>query len=793
MRPYKIILRFFALVGVLIVGLGAWLATSLPWYASTIRAGGVVEPVEILRDNNAVPHIFAKTETDAYFALGVVHAQDRFWQMEMMRRFGAGRLAEVLGENVLASDKWMRLLGLYRLAEKMVEDVPPEVRAALDAYASGVNFWLQEDFGLLAPEFALFYFTPEPWKPADSLVWGKIMASQLGGNWRAEVLRARLAAKLRPEKVRELWPAYPADGPVSVAGLIQPDTIAALAGLDDLPPWPHGLPKGASNVWALGGTENQEGGAILANDPHLGFSAPVLWYLARIETPNYSVTGATVPGVPFTILGQAGALAWGMTSTQSDIEDLFVEKLDANEKDRYVTPDGSQAFTVRKEVIKVSGGDDVTLQVRATRHGPVISDLSPGAANLVDKDHVVALSATYLQPGDKSPAAFYRLSRAINWVSFKEALANFQAPQQNFFYASKDDLVGFTVAGLAPVRGRGEGFVPTAGWIGDTDWQGFVAADDLPNKFNPDNRRVYNANNRVAGPGYRHFLGYDWAAPYRAERILEMLRDGKGRTMGSNQAMQRDAESKMARDLLPLMLKAKSEVPKSREALAMLWNWDSIMDRNRPEPLIFATWLLELNKVLYGDELGDDLRFYLGARPMTVHSMLTRRTHWCDDVTTDKTEDCRATLTRALEKAITGLVERFGDDIDGWRWGAVHTAHFPHPVLTHVPVVRWLADLNIETDGGSATLNRGAMRLNDPKTPFRHIHGAGYRAVYNLKDPRKSRYVIATGQSGNPLSLNYRHFLKSWSHGQFIPLGQTHNTLKNQSEARTMIEPAKGK
>ncbi|MDD9876986.1 MAG: penicillin acylase family protein, partial [Magnetovibrio sp.] len=446
----------------LAIGAGAWLATSLPWHGRDLTATGVAKPVEIVRDAHGVPHIFADTDDDAYFALGLVHAQDRFWQMEMMRRFGAGRLAEVFGPEAVASDKWMRLLGLHGLAERMVGDAAPPVRRALEAYADGVNAWLAHDIGLLAPELALFRYAPEPWRPADSLVWGKIMAARLSGNWRGEALRARLAKKLPPARVRELWPAYPADGPLSVARV--PGPAALYAGLDALAPWPAAWPRGASNAWAVAPERTTTGGAILANDPHLGFGAPILWYLARIEAPGFSVTGATVPGVPFMILGHTDRIAWGMTTTQSDLEDLFVEKIDANEPDRYVTATGSRPFYRRKEVIKVKGAPDVVFTARATDHGPVISDLRPRAAALAGDGHVISLAATYLQPGDRSADAFFGVNRAKDWQAFRAALAHFQGPQQNFLYADTAGHIGFLAAGKVPVRGAGRGFVPTAGW-----------------------------------------------------------------------------------------------------------------------------------------------------------------------------------------------------------------------------------------------------------------------------------------------------------------------------------------
>ena len=793
----RFLLAIVLLIQAAALGAAAWLATSLPLTGLDKTTSGVGKPVEIIRDENSVAHIFAETDTDAYFALGVAHAQDRFWQMEMMRRLGAGRLAEVLGPAVVDSDKWMRLLGLYKLAEDMVKDLPAPVRKSLEAYAQGVNFWLEEDIGLVAPEFAVFRYRPEPWKLADSLVWGKIMAARLGGNWRGEALRARLAGKLTPERVRELWPAYPRDGLVTIAGLSERQTQDVFAGISEIPTSPLlrpvGSPKGASNAWAVAADQTESGGAILANDPHLGFSAPILWYLARVETPWLRVTGATVPGVPFTILGHSKRIAWGMTTTQSDSEDLFVEKLDANEPERYVTPAGSKPFYQRKEVIKVRGGADITFIARSTDHGPVISDLRPATAALAGKSHVISLSAVYLRPNDRSAVAFYAINRATSWESFKIALLDYKGPQQNFMYADTAGHIGFIAAGRVPKRGLGQGYVPTAGWNGETDWTGYLAFDELPQTADPPAKRLINANNRIVGDDYTHFLGHDWAPPFRAERIAGLLDDGKGNSVRDVLTMQRDITSNMVKTLLPVMLAAKPAAAPARKAATMLAKWDGAMAGGRAEPLIFSAWLLALNRALYGDELGADTPSYLGARPMAVLSMLTRRQNWCDNVKTPKPETCDEVLAASLETALDRLSAEYGDNMAEWHWRDAHQARFPHPVFTHVPWLSWLTDLSVPTGGDGATINRGAMRFNNPDAPFDHIHGPGYRAVYDLKNPHRSRFAIATGQSGNPLTMSYRDQLKAWSNGQYLRLGQTRSTLRELGAAVMRIEPKDAK
>jgi len=745
-----------------------WLRTSLPDTTGTVQLTGIQSSVVIARDRDGVPHIRAETDADAYFALGYVHAQDRFWQMETMRRFGAGRLSEVMGEATLGTDKWMRALGLYRLAQDQIGTLDEPVRRALEAYARGVNGWLEHRSGLPSLEFAGFRYTPEPWRVADSLVWGKIMATRLAGNFRTEIFRSLIAKRVTPERIGELWPAYPADAPITITGSLSEHV---LDGLSSLSPWPAGRPKGASNFWVLGPGKTDTGGAILANDPHLGFSAPIMWYLARLKTPTLNVAGATVPGVPFHILGTNGVIAWGVTSTEADMEDLFVEKLSADDPTRYVTADGDAAFESHRETIKVKGMADQNLIIRHSRHGPVLSDLRSDLRTLGEDGHVVALSATYLLPSDRTFGAFFYLNRAKDWQTFQHGLRRVQGPVLNFVYADVNGNIGYRTAGKVPVRAKGSGMVPSLGWRGDMDWQGFIPFDDMPSLFNPLPSLILNANNRVVGNDYPYFISHDWAARYRADRISQGLSTSGRISLKQVEALQNDVVSLMARDLLPRLLNMTvPEHEAEKTALTLLEKWDGSMARDRTEPLIFSTWVLELNKRIYADELGNLTSGYLKMRPRFLKSVLSRRTRWCDDITTEKTEDCALVVSQALRRTISRLTEQFGADPENWAWGKVHRATFTHRILTRIPLLNRLGDISIDSDGGNFTVNRGATRVNNQNAPFAHIHGPGYRAIYDMDDVANSRFMIATGQSGNPLSEHYSDLLTRWRDGKYVRL-----------------------
>ncbi len=763
------------------------LRSSLPDFRSSVRLEGITSPVQIMRDAQAVPHVFAASDSDAYFALGYLHAQDRLWQMHLQRRLGAGRLAEVIGEPGLGFDRFMRLIGAYRLAEESYYSLSSEVRNALDAYANGVNAWLETRRGALPPEFYLLQTWPEPWTPADSLVWGKLMALQLSGNYRAELQRAELAGLLGEEALESLFPNQTSRQPITLSEYLPAEQLRSLRAA--LPPLLG--PATASNEWALSAGETLTGGAILANDPHLGLSSPTLWYLARVRTPTMNLVGVTVPGVPFHVLGHNGTIAWGMTSTGSDVQDLFIERIDPDDPTRYLTEDGSEPFVIRTEIIEVDEGDPVTLTVRETRHGPVLSDIDRAAARLTDDDHVISLAFTALTANDTTPEATYLMGRATNWVEFLGALQFWVAPQQNIAYADVDGNIGMIVPGRIPIRAEGDGLTPVPGWTGRHEWTGYIPVESLPQMLNPASGRIVNANNPVVGPSYPYLIGHDDAEPYRAERILEVLEGGGGQTIESTLALQMDTVSAAARDLLPLMLTVRPDNAEASEAISLLRGWTYQMDRNRPEPLIFAAWLRQLNESLYADELGALFPEYWRLRPMVVRPMLTEKQEWCDDRRTARTESCAEILRTSLDEAIADLAARHEKPLSDMRWGDEHISPFIHRVFSAIPIAESLVDISIETNGGPFTVNRGDGRVNSAQSPFSHTHGATLRAVYDLSNLDNSQFIIATGQSGNPFSPHYGDLVERWRDGDSFTLAGSPTELSRGGNATLTLHPYK--
>lgn len=724
---------------------------SLPRIDGRHPVTGIQLRTTVTRDSVGLPSIKAETRHDAYFALGWVHAQDRIWQMEAQRRLGAGRLAEVVGEAGLASDRYMRTLGLYRAAERSLPTLSQPTRDALQSYADGVNAWMSYNLHRLPPEFTLLRFKPEPWTPTDSVVWQKIMAMTLTGNWHDDILRAQLARTMEPKRLAELFPAYPADAPVTLS------SEGGKALLDAVPASMRPTP--ASNAWVVAGSRTRSGKPLLAGDPHLGFRAPVLWYLAEIDAPDLKLSGATVPGLPFHLIGHNGRIAWSFTATQADTVDLFVERLAGD--GAYRTPDGNRPFATRTETIKVKGRADEVITVRETRHGPVVSDLV--AQDLAGKDEVVAMAATALSEADTSVQALYLLNQAGDWAGFNRAVKDVQAPALNIMYGDTAGNIGFFTAGRIPVRKSGNGTVPMRGWTGEGDWTGWIPVAKLPQSLNPKAGVLVNANNKVVGDKYPYLISATWAEGYRAARIRDLLGERRDLGIEDMTAIQSDALSLQAVEMKELLTGVEFKEPRSRDAARRIAEWDGKADRDRAEPLIYAAWVNRLNRAILADELKGHFPAFERLRPQVLMDILTRRRHWCDAAATPEAESCDDQIARSLDLALADLEAVWGKDMKSWRWGAAHPARFDHPFLGKVPLLGGMADLQVPSDGDDFTVSRAAYAVEGNGARFPQIHGAGLRAVMDLSNLADSRFVIATGQSGNPLSRHYGDMLPAWS------------------------------
>jgi len=724
---------------------------------------GLDGDVRVARDAKGVVHIEAASERDAYVALGFVHAQDRFFQMDAMRRLASGRLAEIAGPPALQFDVRMRALGLRWLAEGDVQVLSPEATEIYQAFAEGVNAWLERRHGVAADELALLLAPePEPWRIADSLAWNRLMSLRLVGNWASELMRLRLARTLSPEQIADLWPGYPAAGPltypdVADSVLAAARRAAAMSNPDD-----------GSNGWVVAAERSASGHALLANDPHLGLTAPGTWMLVSLKAPGFRLAGASAPGVPAVILGHNGRIAWGLTNAETDASDVYVETVDPADPDRYLAPDGPRPFETRQETIKVRFGRDREVVVRRTRHGPVVSDELDGAP----EGTALALAHTGLLPHEASAEAIFRVNRARDWAEFRQALAHAQAPQQNAFYAGPDG-VGLVTMATLPIRRKATGYMPADGRTTDGDWIGFAGVDAMPQTFRPARGWAANANNKLAADDYPIRLGQEWGYPGRIARIEEILAAGGPFDLDALQALQLDDRSTIARALLPTMLAAVADAGLSKTAQGLvdrLATWDGRTGADAIEPLVFYAWVGEAIRRIFADELGPEFDGWFGLRAEPLGRALGARKVWCDDTTTSAAENCGEMLARAIEDAAASLQARYGDDPRSWRWGDAHRARFRHLPFGLLPVVRDIFNVELPAPGGQETVNRAAFRISDAADPFVAGHGPGLRALYDLADLEASRFVIGPGQSGRLFSPNRADMAGDWRDGRYVSL-----------------------
>ena len=820
MRLLFRILAWTVAAAALAAGLGLALAyylaaRSLPDYGAGHAAEGLSAPLEIVRDEHAVPHIFAASDADAFFALGWAHAEDRLWQMEVHRRLVQGRLAELFGPDALPVDRSMRALDLDGYARAAVAQQGPEALAVLEAYAAGVNARIravnENALGRGAPEFFLFGEGGlAPWTPADSLGIVKLMALRTTASARLEARRARLMANLTPQQVADLDPAYPDRGLIALPAFSDLyDTITFPAERAEAPPNPYSpFPPigrtGASNAWAVAGDRAATGAPLLATDPHLWLSAPGVWYLARLSSPGYAVIGATIPGLPAILIGRNARFGWGLTTAQVDDQDLYIERIDPENPERYLTPEGWVPFETRTETIRIAGGGGETLTLRRTRHGPV---MPPGAdldfSSVTPAGHAVALAWTALTAEDRALDAALALMRAGSIEEAEAGLSGHVAPAQNVVMADAQG-VGMVVAGAVPLRSaesRTRGRVPSLGWLPENDWQGMMAREALPRAIRPRSGAVANANNRTTNAPFPEHLGFDWAPPYRIRRIAQRIGDREFHTRDSFMELQTDIVSDMARAVLPLIARDLwwGEPPAGdgplaglrAEALERLADWNGAMSEYDPEPLIFQAWMRHLTRRLTEDELGVLFADVDGPRPLLVERVfhdVDGAGGWCDVVKTPEVETCPEIARRALDDALAELAARYGDSMAGWRWGEAHRAVHRHGPLGLNRLLGLLVNISHETSGGDYTVNVGKTPGRG-REPDANVFAAGFRAVYDFADLDRSVFVIATGQSGHPLSRHYEDIGRLWRRGDYLPMSLNPDDARAGALGVTRLRP----
>lgn len=831
------LLGVVTVLAVVVAGLTVWsVRRALPTLDGELTLTGLSAPVTVRRDAHGIPQIYAKTSDDLYRAQGFVHAQDRFWEMDFRRHVTAGRVSELFGESQLETDKYLRTMGWRRVAEQEVALLAPESRKGLEAYAAGVNAWLAANTdvegdgfaasGALSLEYGILGlqnsdYVIERWSPVDSLAWLKAMAWDLRGNMEAEIRRAALQAEgLAKEQVDQLYPAYPIDRnlPIVTGGAIvngafdakatapaaptvPPATpLAALAadGLNDMADALAGLPglmgnadgDGiGSNSWVISGKLTATGKPILANDPHLSPSQPGIWYQMGLHCEcGTDVAGFTFSGVPGVVIGHNANIAWGFTNLDPDVIDMYLEQV---EGDKVKVGDAWEPLTTRQEVLKVAGGDDVTITVRTSKHGPLLSDASESLKKLGGQ-YAIAMRWTALDPGRTGDAVF-AINKAADWDEFRAAAALFEVPAQNIVYADVAGNIGYQSPGRIPVRGKGDGKWFAPGWDPAYDWTGFIPFNELPSVLNPERGYVVTANQAVIGDQYQQHLTDDWSYGYRSQRIYDMIgAAGAKITLDDVQKQQFDNRNGFAPTLIPALQKAPRQAPSQVEknADALLVDWDF----QQGEDSAAAAYYNAIWKNLLGltfDELGEDYAADGGDRWFEVVRGLLNSPEdkWWDAKGTPAVEKRDDMLAQAMSAAVKELSEAQGEDPKQWRWGAMHTLTPTHATFgeSGIGPIEWLFNRDtVGVSGGDAIVNATGWSA-----------GKGYevdavpsmRMIVNLADLDDSRWIQLTGNSGHAFHDNYADQLELWRTGQTLPFRFAKATIEKESTNTQTLKP----
>jgi penicillin G amidase len=854
-RRWPWILATLAIVLVLVVAtISSFLQWSVkrswPQTSGTIELPGLAAPVDVVRDELGIPTIYGDSLADLMFAQGYVHAQDRFWEMDVRRHITSGRLSEMFGESQVPTDAFLRTLGWRRIAEQEVPMLNDTSRLMLDSYSAGVNAYLADRpksdisleyvvLGLNNPGYMI-----EQWTPADSVAWLKALAWDLRGNMTDEIYRVVLAAATSAEQAEQVFPPYPYDRhrPIVEGGTVDGDayepTAAAAAmrvmpeevpGIADtlqgvlaasalLEPWMGPHVKGiGSNSWAVDGRHTTTGKPLLANDPHLAPSMPSLWYQANLrcravtEQCPVAVGGWTMAGLPGVFIGHTDRFAWGFTNTGPDVTDLVLTKVEgaAYEYDGELVP-----LQVRTERIQVAGGDPVDITIRSTESGPIISEVldagetyatigaeapvpAPGYADVAGAtgDYAVALRWTALQPGTTFDA-FALLNSAQDFEAFREAAAILEVPAQNLLYADVDGNIGYQMPGRIPIRTGYDGRWPVPGWSSELGWDGYIPFESLPWTYNPPEGWIVTANQAVIGPDYPYFITDDWSYGSRSQRLVDLLTaqiaEGRPFTIADMQALQMDNFSANAEFLVPRIASMPVQEA-TRGGMGLLEDWDYQQGIDSAPAAYFNAFWRQLITRMFDSKTGDEIATASGDDQFfeVMRTLWDRPDDpWWDDPLTEAVEGRDAVMTASLDAAYTDMVSLQGDAPASWRWGALHNLTLQHGTLgaSGIAPIEMLFNRGpIDTAGGSGIVNATGWT---PSEGFEVTWVPSMRQVVDLSNFDNSTWVNLTGNSGHAFNPNYADQVDAWQSGSQFPWAWSASAVEQSAEATLRLAPA---
>lgn len=800
LKDSPLLVRFVLFLVLLVFGsrwlFNAYLDSDLPPDQQTLTGAGLTAPVRVQRDAHGVPSIEARTDNDAFFAIGYVHAQDRLWQLELQRRMIHGELSEAFGKTTVTSDIFFRTLDLYGAARTAWPALSPQAQASLKSYTLGLNAALAAT-RVLPVEFGILGVKPRPWTELDCLAWLKMFAFNLGGNYSSEITRFVASQKLPEAKLRTFFPDYPASGPTTVstdAPRLSADAadraVEGLVALQDAlqHDFQLGLKGRGSNAWAVSGRHTADGAALLATDPHLALQIPSIWYAIRARGDKLDVAGMGLAGLPIVFSGRNDRISWGGTSMMADTQDLMLERLDPLDPTRYEDNGRMRPFEQRTETIAIKTRPPEVLNapyrpikalVRSTRHGPVISD------QFQVFEQPVTMRWVALEPGDTSYEALFRVQYAGDWATFTDAWRHLVAPAMNLMYADRGGNIGYLGAGRIPVRKQGQGMAPVPGWNDDFGLKGYVPFEALPRAYNPPSGFLVNANNKVVDDRYPYFISSEWSEPARAQRILDLLqagvRDGRRLTVQDMERIQADSIDLAAADLVrDLGNRFKPLDADQARAIDLIRRWNGDMGGDNQAAAIFNMWMAHLRKHLFHDKLQwywnkPGQASYLQHLTQSVgldglHEILTSgNSPWCgqgDDATPDS---CNAILQRTLRSALIDIRKLSREQsMDDWRWDQLQRSVYVHRPFSDVPPLNLLFEQRVPVGGSPNTINVAAPRFDDKKGFVQGLGSSSRQVISMGRDRVVHHYMNCTGQSGNVISPHYDDMVEPFSKVEFL-------------------------
>jgi len=778
MKIFKHLILFVIII--LVVGcislIGAAYFSTINKESGVIALKGLHGKVIIQTDQYGISHVHAlKNDEDAFFALGYLHARDRFWQMEFQRRIAEGSLSEVLGKAALAKDKFLRTWGFYRTAKKDWPTFDAKSKKIIRAYTKGVNAFLIT--GKLPLQFKILRYKPKPWTEVDSITWGKLMAFDLQTSIDQKIKAYQIAKYLGKKQINILLPPYPQNHPTILSDQdLRQSNLLAMRSVHKTPKQTlkqlsciqnllnkiraqlgfQNTPGKGSNNWVISGRLTTTGKPLLASDPHLRLSAPGIWYLVELQGPKLHVIGATIPGLPTILIGHNDHIAWGITNVDPDTQDL------------YIIPKNAPLKTIH-EIIKVKNQPDIDWPVKISSDGPIISDVG----NAKKLDQQIALKWTALQPHDTTLASYLKINYAKNWQEFTDALKYFVAPSLNFVYADKQGNIGYYLSGRIPIRSSNNNILPIAP-SQHLVWKGYIPFDKLPHVYNPKEGFIVTANNKVTSNRYPYKLNFRWQKPgFRAQRITDLINQLQPLSMTTTKQIQLDTISYLWKDLRTTLLNTKPLDQESQVCLNILKSWNGNMSLKSSGAAVFAFWYQALTEmfakkipfVTAWNEPIFIIQQLSSSRGLTAGSSY-ETSYFLDPAVKPRDDEVRNFLSKSLHLAANAVVNKLGKDPKKWQWGKLHHAYFNELGLGVVKPIGWIWNRSIVTPGGDYTVDTGSY---DERT-FHQISGSSYRQIIDLSNFNKSIYIQPIGQSDNPFSKYHSNLLLPWRNGKYLPM-----------------------